>query len=155
MELIKKISNHPITGQRRGIKLKQIAYIDFDIKEARIHWEEMVLDANDEPLKSNLIPTRIISSVLSNNNKVTVEGITITKEYIESFNPIIAEDLTVTPSIEAETEKEYNERISVLLETAREEGTFEFDFYVSQILNISKIIQSITLLDSLQRFDRG
>jgi hypothetical protein len=154
MELLKKISNHPITGQRRAIRLKQIAYIDFDIKEARIYWEEMVLDAGDKPIKSNLIPTRVITSILSNSNKVTNTGITITKEYIESINPIIVEDLTVVPQIMAETEEEYSTRIQSLLELALETGNLEFNFYVSQILSLTKIGQAVVLLDSMQRFDR-
>jgi len=144
MELIKKISNHPITGQRRAIKLKQIAYIDFDIKEARIYWEEMVLDEGDKPILSNLIPTRVVTSVLSNSNKVNAEGITITKEWIESNNPIGVD----------ETEEDYKERIEGLLNTALETGNPEFDFYVSEILNLQKIGQAVTLLDSLKRFDR-
>jgi hypothetical protein len=154
MELIKKISNHPITGQRRAIRLKQIAYIDFDIKEARIYWEEMVLDAGDKPIKSNLIPTRVITSILSNSNKVTDGGITITKEYIESINPIIVEDLTVVPQIMAEIQEDYDKRIQGLLETALETGNLEFDFYVSEILNLQKINQAVILLDSLKRFNR-
>jgi hypothetical protein len=144
MELLKKISNHPITGQRRAIRLKQIAYIDFDIKEARIYWEEMVLDAGDKPIKSNLIPTRVITSILSNSNKVTNTGITITKEYIESINLIGV----------AETEEEYSTRIQSLLELALETGNLEFNFYVSQILSLTKIGQAVVLLDSMQRFDR-
>lgn len=154
MQLIKKISNHPITGQRRAIKLKQIAYIDFDIKEARVYFEEMVLDDLDKPILSNLIPTRVITSILSNSNKVTNTGVTITKEYIESINPIIVEDLTVAPQIMAETEEDYKVRIDLLLETALSTGNPEFDFYVSQILSIVKIGQAVDLLDSMQRFDR-
>jgi hypothetical protein len=154
MQLIKKISNHPITGQKRAIKLKQIAYIDFDIMEARIYFEEMVLDEGDKPILSNLIPTRVITSLLSNSNKVTDGGITITKEYIESINPIIVEDLTVDPQILGETEEEYNERISLLLANSLETGNPEFDFYVSGILNLQKIGQAVNLLDSLKRFDR-
>jgi len=144
VELIRKISNHPITGQRRGIKLKQIAYIDFEIMEARIYWQELVFDARDEPIKSNLIPKRIIETHLSNTNKVNDQGITITEEYIKSVNPIL----------EGETEEAYKERIEGLLKTALETGNLEFDFYVGAILNLQKIGQAVNLLDSLKRFDR-
>jgi len=34
IQLIKKISAHPITGLNRGIKLKSIQYVDFELEEA-------------------------------------------------------------------------------------------------------------------------
>ena len=143
-KLIKKISNHALTGQKRGIKLKQIAYIDFDLQEAKIIWEEMVLDDLDEAILSNLIPTRLLTSVLSNNNKVTAQGITLNKEYIERINPIGAD----------ENQEDYDTRVEGLLNIALEKGTLEFDFYIDAILNLGKISQAVTLLDTLKRFDK-
>ena len=154
MELIKKVSKHPITGQRRAIRLKQIAYIDFDIMEAKIFFEEMVLDELDKPITSNLVPTRIIAISLSDVNKVTAEGITITREFIELSNPKITEVLTSDPPIMAETEEDYTSRIDELLQTALDDGNPEFTFYVGNILNLNKIGQAVQLLDSLKRFDR-
>jgi hypothetical protein len=144
MELIRKVSKHPITGQRRAIRLKEIAYINFDIKECKIFFEEMVLDEADKPIKSNLVPTRTIAISLSDTNKVNNEGITITKEFIQASNPIL----------EAETEEEYNLRIDTLLEESLKKGNPEFSFYVTNILNLNKIAQAVQLLDSLKRFDR-
>jgi hypothetical protein len=144
MDLIRKVSNHPITGQRRAIRLKQIAYIDFDIKECKIFFEEIVLDEADKPIKSNLVPTRTIVINLSDANKVTDEGITITKEFIQASNPIL----------DGETEEEYTTRIDGLLEETLEKGNPEFSFYVTNILNLNKIAEAVALLDSLKRFDR-
>ena len=144
MDLIKKVSNHPITGQRRAIRLKQIAYIDFDVMEAKIFFEELVLDAFDKAIKSNLIPKRIITIHLSDNNKVNDQGITITREYIEVSNP----------KNEDETDEDYTSRIDTLLEEALQSGNPECSFYVTNILNLQKIEQAVQLLDSLKRFDR-
>ena len=144
MDLIRKVSNHPITGQRRAIRLKQIAYIDFDVKECKIFFEEIVLDEADKPIKSNLVPTRTIAISLSDSNKVTDEGITITKKIIQASNPIL----------DGETEEEYTTRIDGLLEETLEKGNPEFSFYVTNILNLNKIAEAVALLDNLKRFDR-
>jgi len=144
IQLIKKISTHPITGLNRGIKLKSIQYVDFELEEAKIIWEEVLLDETDTVIENSIVPTRDIVSVLSNRNKVTNEGITITLEYVKS----------ITERIDGETDEAYNERTTELTNAMIESGNPEFDFYVTNILNLPAIEGAIVLLDTLKRFDR-
>jgi len=141
---VTKISPHPITGQSRGIRIKQITYVDFDIEEAKVTWEEVLLDENDEPIFHETVPMRQIVSHISNSNKVTEQGILIDRAFIESTNP----------QEENETDEEYSKRIDEILTLALENGIPEFDFYVGAILNMDAIEQGILLLDNFKRFDR-
>jgi len=165
IQLIKKISPHPITGLNRGIKLKSIQYVDFELEEAKIIWEEVLLDENDAVIENSIVPTRDIVSVLSNRNKVTNEGITITLDYFKSITPRVTNTVditttdidgveTVTPTEVEETESEYNTRVNEIFNTAFDNGNPEFDFYVQNILNLPAIEGAIALLDYLKRFDR-
>jgi nicotinic acid phosphoribosyltransferase len=126
---MKKISNHPRLDKPRAIRLKQIAYIDFDIKEALVTWEEVFLDEDDNPILDDTVSNRTIQSHISNANKVNEQGIVI-----DSDN--------------------FTELDSDQLAEAQEQGFPEFDFYVSQVLNMEAIEQAIEVLDQMKRFDR-
>jgi len=135
-ELITPISNHPVLNKTRAIRLKQISYIDFDIKEAQVIWEELFTDEKGEPIIDKTVAKRKIVSHISNSNKVTDQGIVIDKENV--------------PQLEEESDEDYQKRIDEMLE----KGHPEFDFYVSNILNMASIGQAILLLDFMKRFDR-
>jgi len=134
--ILQKISKHPITGANRAIRLKEITYINWDIEEANVIWEEVYLDKDDSPIFDDTITNRIIRSHISNHNKVTEQGIVIEPDTI--------------PRQEKESDEDYQKR----LDKMKEKGFPEFDFYISQVLNVEAIAGAIHVLDSLNRFNR-
>ena len=133
-QLIIQISDHPILKTKRAIRLKQISCIDFDIMFAKVLWEEIFLDEKGEPIMDETVKPRIIESVISNESKVTAQGIVIDSENF--------------PKLESETDEGYQERINKI------ESFPEFDFYIQAVLNTPAIGQAIQILDSLKRFNR-
>jgi len=134
--IIQQISNHPVLGKPRAIRVKQIQGIDFDIHWARVIWEEVFLDSEGNPIMDETVSNRVIVSDIDNTNTVTAEGIVI--------------DQTNFPQSEEETTEEYDLRIREM----KENGFKEFDFYIKLMLNADNIKGSISLLDHLQRFNR-
>jgi len=135
-ELITPISNHPVLEKTRAIRLKQISYIDFDIKEAQVIWEELFTDEKGKPIIDDTVAKRSIVGHISNNSLVTMQGIVIDSENF--------------PKLEEESEEEYQARF----EAIKEKGYPEFDFYIGAVLNVPAIGQAILILDSLNRFNR-
>ena len=135
-ELITQISNHPVLNKTRAIRLKQISYIDFDIKEAQVIWEELFTDEKGEPIIDETVAKRSIVSHISNNSLVTMQGIVIDSENF--------------PKLEEESDDDYQVRI----EEMKANGFPEFDFYIGAVLNVQAIGQAILILDSLNRFNR-
>ena len=135
-QLITQISNHPVLNKTRAIRLKQISYIDFDIKEAQVIWEELFTDEKGNPITDKTVAKRKIVSHISNSNKVTDQGIVIDKANI--------------PQLEEESDEDYQIRFDNLLQN----GHPEFDFYVFNVINMEAIGQAILLLDYMKRFDR-
>jgi hypothetical protein len=135
-QLITQISNHPVLNKTRAIRLKQISYIDFDIKEAQVIWEELFTDEKGEPIIDDTVAVRSIVSHISNGNVVTMEGIVIDSENF--------------PKLESESDEEYQERFEGIKST----GIPEFDFYIGAVLNTEAIGMAIKILDQLKRFNR-
>ncbi len=131
-----KISNHHITGKPRGIQLRQVAYLDYDLDEAKLEFQEVPLDEKDQPINDPTVAVRNITRMISNQNKVTQDGIMITKETF--------------PIQEGESEEDYEARFNTLLENSIP----EFDFWMSLINWESLILQGITMMDNFKSFDR-
>lgn len=134
--IIQQISNHPVLGKQRAIRVKQIHGIDFDIHWARVIWEEVFLDSEGNPILDETVSNRVIVSDIDNTNTVNENGIVI--------------DSSNFPKLENETDEEYQAR----LEEMKSKGFKEFDFYIKLMLNADNIKGSISLLDFLQRFNR-
>ena len=135
-QLITAISNHPVLNKTRAIRLKQISYIDFDIKEAQVIWEELFTDEKGQPIIDDTVAVRSIVSHISNSNVVTMEGIVIDSENF--------------PKLDEETYEEYQQRFEGIKGT----GIPEFDFYIGAVLNTEAIGMAIKILDQLKRFNR-
>jgi sporulation protein YlmC with PRC-barrel domain len=135
-QLITPISNHPVLNKTRAIRLKQISYIDFDIKEAQVIWEELFTDEKGDPIIDETVAKRSIVSHISNSNLVTMQGIVID---FENF-----------PKLEEESDEDYQVRFDEI----KSKGVPEFDFYIGAVLNVQAIGQAILILDSLNRFNR-
>lgn len=135
-QIIQPISNHPVLNLPRAIRVKEITYINFDVEEAKVTWEELFLDLEGNPIKDDTVANRLIHSHICNSNKVTAKGIVI-----DSIN---------FPKEETESEEDHQNRINTLLEN----GIPEFDFYIQAILNMNAIKQGILTLDKLGRLNR-
>ncbi len=135
-QIITPISIHPVLNKNRAIRLKQISYIDFDIKEAQVIWEEIFTDEKDNPIIDDTVATRSILSHITNNSIVTAQGIVIDSDNF--------------PKLEDEEDEKYIER----LDKMKSEGYPEFDFYINAVLNTQAIGQAILILDNLKRFNR-
>ena len=131
-----KISNHPVTGKARGIQLQSVTYLDYDLGEARLIFEEVLLDENDEPIISPIVVPRKMTRFISNSSKVTEQGIMITKENF--------------PINEGESEEDYQKRFDAMLEN----GIPEFDFWINMIAWEPLICQGIQMMDQFKSFDR-
>jgi len=135
-DLIVKISDHPVLKTPRSIRLKQISHIDFDLREAKVTWEEIPTDQDGQVIIDETVSTRTIVSHISNSNVVNEQGIVIDSE--------------TYPQLEDEEYEDYQLRLTEL----KSKGFPEFDFYISAVLNVPAIGQAIELLDSLKRFNR-
>lgn len=131
-----KISNHPVTGKQRGIQLQSVTYLDYDLDEARLIFEEVLLDEKDEAVISPLVPVRKMQRMISNSFKVTQQGIMINEANF--------------PIKEGESEEDYKARLDAMLQ----KGIPEFDFWMTMINWETLILQGIQMMDQFKSFDR-
>ena len=97
-QIIQTISNHPVLGKLRAIRVKQIGDINFDNHYAFVRWEEVFLDSEENPIFEETVANREITSEISNNNTVNENRIVI--------------DSANFPKLESETDEEYRASIS-------------------------------------------
>ena len=74
MKIKQQISK--INGLDRVVSIGQIAYMDFDIEEAKIRFDVTI---------PSLGITQSVWTVISNSNKVTEQGLMITRDYVKSL----------------------------------------------------------------------
>ena len=147
-KIIVKISDNPETGTPRVAVFEGIQYLFYSMESAELVWLEYPARLNDKgewrPIMKSIIQPRKIITPISNANKVTVQGITITPDYIKSITPINA----------GEKEEKYQLRLNTALELALSTGILEFDFWIKAIKWDAIIEQGGAMLESLKRFDR-
>lgn len=128
----------PLNGLARTCSIGQVAYIDFEIKEAKIRFDVTITDLNI---------TKSFWSHISNANKVTEHGLMITKSFTDSTF-VEPEQLEEGQSIEQLKDQHYQ---SIL-----ESGIPEFDFWweSSKQVNLEDALKKgILLLDHLGFFN--
>lgn len=161
MELEFKISDTVIDGNiiARKVEFEGIEYLSHTLKEARIVWKVFLVDSEGKNIEHpDLYQGRRVNSPISNSNKVNQQGIMITKEYTDSIFVIPSDDELVQLANEGETTEQTIERLKqefYLVEL--ENSTPEFDFYWGALFTYKLpevLVQSVTILDSLGRFDR-
>lgn len=133
-----KISDHPVTGKPRGLFFRGLDYLDYDLAagEARLLFEEILLDEKGEPFIDPLVPPRLMRRMISNTAKVTQDGIMIIPENF--------------PINKGESEEDHQKRIDAMLE----KGIPEFDFWMTMINWDPLILQGIQMMDQFKSFDR-
>jgi hypothetical protein len=145
MEKIKiVIKDHPLMGNKRAVEFEGVEYLSYSLSEAQLVWHERFLDNDGNLIDSKIIPVRRIVSYMSNENKVTPQGIMIIPENVMVMNPIG----------ETESEEDYKLRINEVTALLLETAIPEFDFWMG-VVNWNDIVtQAATLLESFNRFDR-
>ena len=147
-KIIVKISDNPETGTPRVAVFEGIQYLFYSMESAELVWFEYPARLNDKgewrPIMKSIIQPRKIITPISNENKVTVTGITITKAYIKSITPIKTGEL----------EEDYQLRLTEAYNLSLSIGILEFDFWIKAIKWDAIIEQGGAMLESLKRFDR-
>lgn len=127
-----------LNGLNRTCSIGQVAYIDFDIKEAKIRFDVTITDLNI---------TKSFWSHISNANRVTEHGVMITRSFTDSTF-VEPEQLEEGQTIEQLKDQHYQ---SIL-----ESGIPEFDFWweSAKKVNLEEALkQGILLLDSFNFFN--
>jgi hypothetical protein len=145
MEKIKiVIKDHPTMGNKRAVEFEGVEYLSYSLGEAQLVWNERFLDNDGNLIDSKIIPVRRIVSHISNANKVTPQGIMISRENSIFVNPIM----------EGEPEENYSIRIDAILAEQELTQIPEFDFWMNAVNWGAIVTQAAILLESFNRFDR-
>lgn len=137
-KIIIPISNHPELGYKRVIVFEGIQYLFYSMGSAELVWLEYPSNDEGQPIESEIIKPRKIVTPIDNANKVTEQGILITKEFISNQLP------------EEHTEEELTEAYQLALE----HGYPEFDFWINLVNWEGLITQAGQMLEQFKRFDR-
>ena len=145
MEKIKiVIKNHPTMGNKRAVEFEGVEYLSYSLSEAKLIWHERFLDEAGNIIGDDTIPIRRIVTPISNENKVTPQGVMITPENVMAMNPILQDEL----------EEDYKLRIDAILAEQKLTEIPEFDFWMNVVNWNGIVTQAATLLESFNRFDR-
>jgi hypothetical protein len=143
-----RINKSPKTGLDREVRLFRLAYVDFEGKFAEIQWKVYQLDDNGNRVNHpDIAQGRVVNTPINNSNKVTPEGMLITREVIISTNPIQ----------DGESESNYLNRIDNIFNNVYQNGIPEFDFWLKILTTLPlpiALTQAAQLLDHFGRFDR-
>jgi hypothetical protein len=138
------IKDHPLMGNKRAVEFEGIEYLSYALSEAKLVWHERFLDNDGNLIDSKIIPVRRIVSHISNANKVTPQGIMISRENSIFVNPIM----------EGEPEENYSIRIDAILAEQELTQIPEFDFWMEKVGWRPLVIEAATLLEYFGRFDK-
>lgn len=149
-KLTKTISPTSIDGKQfsRIVEFEGISYLSLSLEYAEIIWKIYLLDSNGDVIDHpDVIQGRRLTTTVSNQFRVTQQGITITTDFIKSF----------TPQNQGELDIDYEYRIAAIYKTMFDAGIPEFDFYWQTILTNplpTVLDQSITVIDGLKGYDK-
>ena len=138
------IKNHPTLGLNRAVQFEGIEYLSYSLSEAKLIWYERFLDEAGEIIEDDTIPIRRIVTPISNENKVTAQGVMIIPENVMAMNPIDVD----------ESEEDYKLRIEGITALLLETAIPEFDFWMGMVKWEGLIMQAGTLLETFNRFDK-
>ena len=116
-EIIVSIDPNPLTGKPQVMKIAQIAFMDWDIKEAKVKFRVYQLDQNGERLTGPFSSHELWTD-LSNARILNDEGKVISEQNF--------------PKQEEESEEDYSTRMAAL----RASGIGQFDFWIAPLVPI-------------------
>lgn len=137
-KIIIAISDHPEIGYKRVIVFEGIQYLFYSMGSAELVWLEYPANDEGQPIESEIIRPRKIVTPIDNANRVTGQGILITKEFVASQLP------------EGYTE----EQLAEAHQLAFDSGLPEFDFWINLVNWKGLITQAGLMLEQFKRFDR-
>lgn len=137
-KIIIPISNHPEIGYKRVIVFEGIQYLSYSMGSAELVWLEYPSDDKWQPIESEIIKPRRIVTPIDNANRVTEQGILITREFVASNIP----------------DNPTEEEIDLAYQAALEKGLPEFDFWIDLVGWSPLITQAAQMLEAFKRFDR-
>lgn len=112
-----KLDKHPITGLDQEVELSQIAYMDFDIQEAKVKFTVHSLDKDGNRIDSNAT-TYEVWEHFCNSRILTKDGRTINEANFH-IN-------------EGEDQETYENRLNEM----KSKGIPEFDFWITPLVKI-------------------
>lgn len=112
-----QIYPNPFTGLNQEVMIAQIAYMDWDIKEARVKFRIYQLDKDGNQINAPMTSYEICET-LTNADILTDQGVAITEKNF--------------PKLDNETDAEYQARLQEL----KSNGIGEFDFWVSPLVPV-------------------
>lgn len=116
-EIKTSIDPNPITGLDQEVVIAQIAYMDFDISEAKVKFRIYQLDKDGVRIKAPMT-TYEVWEHLTNANTLNEQGRTINEINF--------------PQLEDESTEDYQARLAEM----KSKGIGEFDFWVSPLVPI-------------------
>lgn len=137
-KIIIPISNHPELGYKRVIVFEGIQYLFYSMGSAELVWLEYPANGEGQPIESEIIKPRKIVTPIDNANRVTEQGILITREFIASQLP---EGFT-------------DEELEQAHQSSFDSGLPEFDFWINLVNWKGLITQAGQMLEQFKRFDR-
>lgn len=129
-EIIVSIDPNPLTGKPQVMKIAQIAFMDWDIRHAKVKFRVHQLDEEGNKITGPFSSHELWAD-LTNERLLTTEG-----KAVHEHN---------FPKLEEESDEEYQARISELKSNA----IGEFDFWVAPLVPIlnQALEQGKNLLD--------
>lgn len=137
-KIIIPISDHPEIGYKRVIVFEGIQYLFYSMSSAELVWLEYPANDEGQPIESEIIKPRKIVTPIDNANKVTEQGILITREFISSQLP------------EGYTKEELEQAYQLALES----GYPEFDFWINLVNWKNLITDAGLMLEQFKRYNR-
>ena len=112
-----QIDPNPLTGLNQEVMIAQIAYMDWDIKEAKVKFRIHQLDKDGNRINAPMMSYEVWET-LTNTDILNDQGVAINDKNF--------------PKLEDETDEQYQARLQEL----KANGIGEFDFWVSPLVPV-------------------
>ena len=112
-----QIDPNPLTGLNQEVMIAQIAYMDWDIKEAKVKFRIHQLDKDGNRINAPMTSYEVLET-LSNADILNEQGVAINEKNF--------------PKLDEETDEQYQAR----LQEMKANGIGEFDFWVAPLVPI-------------------
>lgn len=138
-----RIKDQATLGIKRAVILEEINYINYKIQEAQFVWKEKYITTDEIDIDDKTVSTRLITTHISNNVKVTTLGIPITLDFIKSTRPIKVD----------ETLEDYEIRMNKRLENELSTGIGQFTYWINRIILPLEGVELAKVENNLGKFD--
>ena len=137
-----RIKDQLTLNVKRAVILDEIS-ISYKYESARFTWKEKYITQSDADIEDQSIINRSITTNISNDEKVTVDGTLITLDFIKSTRPIKVD----------ETIEDYEIRMNKRLETELASGIGQFTYWINRIISPLEGVEMAKVFNNLGKFD--